>query len=295
MITVLLRGGLGNQMFQYAFGLQLAKKYKTELLLDTVLLNDRFPRKDFTYRTFDLDVFTLEPRFTKLSEISHRLPVPGAWLVADFSYMKMRTFLGLQKWINQGDVLDPNILQSDGNAFLFGYWQSEKYFEAIGDEVIKAFQFRDPLAGEAAQLAQLIRSCNSVAVCVRRGDYITSPSARAMMGETNVDYYAQARAYIGEYVKSPRYFVFTDDVEWCRANLDFPATTVFIGKLGPKWSFHLQLVSLCKHNIIANSTFYWWGAWLNANPTKIVIAPKRWFASLPKGIDDLVPERWIKM
>ena len=134
----------------------------------------------------------------------------------------------------------------------------------------------------------------SVALCVRRGDYVQHKSAKALMGETNVDYYAKAIAHINEQVDSPRFFVFTDDIEFCKQEIGLPADTVYIGKMGPKWSWHLELMSLCKHSIIANSTFYWWGAWLNPQPEGVVIAPARWYADREEQ-PGIFPAHWVQM
>jgi len=297
MVTVFLRGGLGNQMFQYALGLALAKRNKTKLLLDSVFLCDRFPRKNFTYRTFDLDVFALEPRFTALSKIANAIPVPGLWLGADLAFIKSRDFFGVQKIVKEKNeqAFDPEILRSGDNLLLWGRWQNEKYFSEVADEVRAAFRFRHPFEGEAKALAEKIRSCNSVSLHVRRGDFASSAVVKDLMGDTNLSYYSRAARYIGERVKKPELFVFSDDIEWCKKNITvpFPATYATFTSEGPKASFHLHLMSLCKHNIIANSTFSWWGAWLNNNPGKIVIAPKQWYADGTKT--DILPEKWIKL
>ncbi|MBI2627538.1 alpha-1,2-fucosyltransferase [Candidatus Nomurabacteria bacterium] len=296
MITVFLRGGLGNQMFQYVVGLQLAKKNSTPLVLDTTFLNDRFPRKEFTYRTFDLDIFTLQPQFTLLSKVSSIFPVSGLWAGIDLAWIKLRNMLHLQKFLQEKEahVFDPGVVSATGNVLLYGYWQNEKYFSDIENEVRAAFQFRYPLDDYANQLRNEILSSESVAVCSRRGDFVQFTSARKLMGDTNLSYYDRAISYINEHVKNPRYFVFADDIEFCKKHLNLPPSTVYIAKLGPKWSFHLELMSLCKHSIIANSTFYWWGAWLNQYKNKIVIAPSRWYADREKQ-PEIVPKSWIKI
>lgn len=296
MITVFLSGGLGNQMFQYAAGLNLAKKNNTRLLLDTTFLNDRFPRKQFTYRKFDMDIFDFTPRFTVMSHISDSLPVPGLWLGCDLALINVRSILGIQKLAREKNEreFDPAMLDLGGRTLLWGRWQSEKYFADIKDEVRSIFRFRYPLDEEAAGLAKEINSSNSVALCVRRGDFVAFAKVNKMMGDTNPSYYSNAIHYMNEHLKDPRYFVFTDDVEWCKSNLSVPAGTRFIGKLGPKWSFHLELTSLCKNSIITNSTFYWWGAWINNNPNKIVVAPRPWYADGPDA-EDIIPEGWVRV
>ncbi len=305
--TVFLFGGLGNQMFQYALGLHLAKKNNAQLLLDTTFLNDRFPRKEFTYRVFDLDIFTLssdeikenKPHFTALSKLSEKFPVPGLWLGLDIAFMKIREIFFGRKIIKEKNEhhFDPEVLRAQGNFLLWGYWQSEKYFADNADDVRRAFRFKRELAGEAAAVAEKIRNSNSVSLHVRRGDYVKFESVKKITGGTDLSYYSRAVAYMADHVSAPHFFIFSDDSAWCRENIKIPYSVTYLddASAGPKAAFHLQLMSLCKHNIIANSTFSWWGAWLNAHPDKIVVAPEQWNTS-PKGDQaDIIPEGWIRM
>jgi len=298
MVTVFLRGGLGNQMFQYALGLHLAKKNNTTLVFDTVYLRDRFPRKNFAYRTYDLDVFAITPRFTALSRVANAAPIPGIWLGADLLGATVREFAGMQKMVREkSDFFDPAVLEERGNLLLFGRWQSEKYFEEIAEEVRITFQFRESLTGEAKELGKRIRSANSVSLHVRRGDFAAFKNVAQLMGKTNLPYYQRAATYIGERVKNPEFFIFSDDIAWCKENLklSYPATYMPPSATGSKAAFDLELMSLCKHNIIANSTFSWWGAWLNRNPEKIIVTPRIWYADGRGSEPDLLPERWIKI
>jgi Glycosyl transferase family 11 len=299
MVTVFLRGGLGNQMFQYAAGLALAKKNNTELVLDTVFLNDRIPRRNFTYRTYDLDIFMIAPRFTMLSKCSRSVPVPGMWLGMDLAAMKISALFGISHIAEEKKefAFDPELLEEKGDVILWGRWQNERYFKDHEGAVRAAFTFRDPLDGEAEVLARDIRSSNSVSVHVRRGDFVAFKNVAKMMGATDLSYYARAAAHIAGHMDTPKFFVFSDDVDWCRDNLTLPFPTVYVpaSAEGSKAAFHLRLMSLCKHNIVANSTFSWWGAWLNQNPNKIVIAPKKWYADGRDERNEIMPEGWIKL
>lgn len=306
-VTVFLRGGLGNQMFQYATGLNVAKKNDAPLVLDTVHLSDRFPRPHFTYRTYDLDVFTLGvPRFTGLSRAAKAVPIPGVWLGLDMLGIGLGQAVGSEKVVREKNYLfDRNVVSARGNVLLYGRWQSEKYFAEIADEVRAAFRFRHPFEGEAKALAEKIRGSNSVSLHVRRGDYAAFKNVAAIMGETNLGYYAAAARYVAEHARAgggepardPHFFIFSDDIAWCKENikLAFPATYVSATSEGPKASWHMELMSLCRHNIITNSTFSWWGAWLNNNPQKIVVAPKHWLTDGNGDDKDIVPERWIRL
>jgi hypothetical protein len=298
MVTVFLRGGLGNQMFQYAFAVHLAKKNNTSIIIDTVYLQDRTPRRDFTYRNYDLDIFKLTPCFSRLSRIASKVPIPILWLGMDVAMNKIENLVGTKKLLHEKNKKFDNsvIATAYKNVCIIGYWQSEKYFKENSDEVRKAFQFKTLLDGEAIQVGEKIQTKNSVALHVRRGDYITKKVIKDM-GETSISYYQDAIKYIAQHVNNPEFFIFSDDIEWCREhiNLSFPTTYIEPSLAGPKASHHLQLMSLCKHNIIANSSFSWWGAWLNKNPHKIVIAPKKWYAYSREGEDDIIPQEWLKI
>lgn len=298
MVTVCLRGGLGNQMFQYAAGLAVARKNDTSLVLDTAYLNDRFPRRQFTFRTYDLDIFKLTPRFTVLSKISSAIPVPGIWLGADLATMQIKNALGWQRAVKEKKefVFDPDVLNSGKNVFLWGFWQTPKYFEGIADEVRAAFSFKGPIEGIAEQIAEDIQRNNSVSIHVRRTDYTAAKYVKTY-GKTDLSYYDKAVSYIAERANNPKFYIFSDDIAWCKDNIRLSFPTVYVGQdsEGPKASYHLQLMALCKHNIIANSTFSWWGAWLNANSEKVVIAPKRWTAGIAEGEGDFVSTEWIRV
>jgi len=298
MVTVFFRGGLGNQMFQYALGLNLAKKNNTELFLDTVHVSDRFPRTNFTHRTFDLpDVFEVAPRFTALSRVASAVPIPGVWLGLDLLGMNIKERLGGRKILYEDERkgFDAGVLDARGNLILYGRFENEKYFSDVADEVRAAFHFRHTLDGVAAEVAREIARVNSISLHVRRGDFVGSKKVEKIMGKTGAPYYERAADHVAAYVKDPHFFIFSDDIAWCKENikLRYPATYVESNSAGPKGAHHLQLMSLCKSHIIANSTFSWWGAWLDPNPRKIVIAPKQWLAD-EKFVREVVPENWVK-
>jgi hypothetical protein len=297
VVTVFLRGGLGNQMFQYALGLNLAKKNQCPLVLDTVFLRDRFPRRNFTYRTYDMDVFAIDASFTVLSYAANSFPIPGAWLGLDMVGILGRRVFGSQTLIRENTkVFDPSVLAAQGDILLYGRWQNEEYFADIADDVLTAFKFRYPLEGAAETLAEKIIAVDSVSLHVRRGDYVTFKNVEQRMGATDIAYYDRAAKYIGERVTTPHFFIFSDDIQWCETNVAIPFPTTYVDDTssGPKAAFHLELMSLCKHNVIANSTFSWWGAWLNKNSGKIVIAPKKWYTN-PSLNKNTVPAGWIKI
>ncbi len=287
MVIAALRGGLGNQMFQYAAGRAAARAGGVPLVLDTVYLNDRFPRPAFSPRTYDLDIFNVVAPLTSLSKLSASFPIPGIWLGIDLAVAAIKSGFGIRKFFKEkkGFTFDPEVVSGKKEIFLWGFWQSPKYFDGIEDELREAFRFVHPLDGAAVQIAEDIKRKNSVSLHVRRTDYV-APKYQKMYGETNLDYYRRAIDTIAATVDNPTFYIFSDDIAWCKENIKpaFPVEYVERNSQGPKASHHLQLMSLCKHNIIANSTFSWWGAWLNRNPEKIVIAPKEWLAGQAQGM-----------
>jgi hypothetical protein len=298
MVVVALRGGLGNQMFQYAAGLAAARAGGVALVLDTVYLNDRFPRPAFSPRTYDLDIFCLQPAMTPLSRISKSLPIPGVWLGIDLTIATLRGALGGRKVLREkrNFIFNPEVVSGKKELFLWGFWQTPKYFEGIKDELLQAFRFRYPLKGEAAAIAEDIKNSNAIALHVRRADYITAKYKKTY-GKTNLSYYETAIKNIADKVKDPKFYIFSDDIAWCKEHIKPAFSTEYMERNseGPKANYHLQLMSLCKHNIIANSTFSWWGAWLNRNPEKIVIAPAIWHMGGRPGEDDIIPSGWKRI
>lgn len=298
MVTVYLRGGLGNQMFQYAAALAVAKKNCTVVHMDTVFLNDRTPRRQFAYRTYDLGVFALEQRFTHLGALSNTLPIPGVWMALDLASIKIADVLGVQKLVRVEDdhAYVPEAANAKGNVFLWGRWQNEKYFHDVEHDVREAFVFRTPLEGEARAIAARMAGDRSVSLHVRRGDFAALKAAQTLHGKTNLEYYQDATKYIMGKVKNPQFFVISDDITWCKENikLDAPVEYLSAETAGPHDAYHLQLMSLCRHHIIANSTFSWWGAWLDPRPGKIVVAPARWYADREEQ-PEMALSGWVKL
>lgn len=301
MIIVKLKGGLGNQMFQYALGRCLAEKNKDKLIFDATQLLDRTPR-NITFRDYGLDIFNIDNKFTFLSKVSRLIPVPMMILGVSYLITKIKNLLGIQKYINEN--IDKNIIEFDerilnlnGNIYLDGYWQSEKYFKEIERIIRNDFTFNNQLSKKAQDLAEKIKSSNSVCLCVRRGDYLSSPAANKIHGFIGMEYYNQAVDVIASKIKNPHFFIFSDDDEWCKNNfkLKFPQTIVTNDYLGKKYNDYLHLMTLCNHFIIPNSTFGWWGAWLSLNEEKIIIAPMYWYKNNHFVARDLLPNYWIKI
>lgn len=237
MIIVKLKGGLGNQMFQYAFGKKISIDRKTNLKFDKTFLENTIWQKltGVTVRAYELGEFNVKAQFSKF-------------------------------W--------------QRNNYFDGYWQNEKYFKKIKPILLKDFTLRNK-SDKFLKFKKMISNTNSVSIHIRRGDYVERKVTKDYHGVLGFDYYFKAFELIGKKTKHPRFFIFSDD----------PTISSFSGLTDGE---ELILMSKCKHNIIANSSFSWWGAWLNKNPSKIVIAPKKWFGVGVKNTVAL-PKEWIRI
>ncbi len=179
--------------------------------------------------------------------------------------------------------------------YLMGYWQSERYFADVAQTIRTDFTFRQPMIGRNHELVEEIGAVNAVSLHVRRGDYANNLRTKATHGVCPLDYYEAAIRYIAERVEAPHYFVFSDDMEWVRANLRIQLPCSYVDHNQGAESYNdMRLMSLCKHHIIANSSFSWWGAWLNPCDDKVVVAPKNWFAN-SNDTKDLLPFGWATL
>jgi len=297
MIIMRLKGGLGNQMFQYALGRCLAEKRGTKLKLDTTFLVNRLPRKNFVFRDYDLDIFQVQADFTRFSRFAgvfNNIAFPLYYF-----YLKIRQFFNIHYVVREKKdyIFDESVLDSPGNVYLDGYWQSEKYFKDIEGVIRKDFTFKNGLGKNGMIMAEKIKNSNAVCVNVRRADYVSNPLNRDFFGTIGYDYYKKAEEVIASKTKHLYFFVFSDDINWCKDNLKFNHPVVFVGReyAGKKWQQYLQLMIMCKHFIIPNSTFAWWAAWLSENKNKIIIAPKNWVSGPSINTDDLIPPSWIRI
>ena len=285
MIRLILTGGLGNQMFEYATAKALALKLNKELDLDLYALQKKTKgiKRDFELDIFDIDLKISSSWETKL-------------LVKLFPFVEQnRTFFG--KTVNyfrdySAIVYLPAFQELEGNVILHGHFQNEKYFKQYETIIRKEFTFKHPLKGQNLQIAQQMEKSNSVAIHIRRGDYVTDSNFALCTKE----YYPEAMDSIRKEVENPVFFIFSQDFDWINENLTFDKEEVhFIDWNKGKDSYiDMQLMSLCKHNIIANSSFSWWAAWLNKNPEKRIFAPARWFRKEERNEDlkDFYPQGW---
>lgn len=292
MIVAQLLGGLGNQLFQYSLGRALAHKNRTVLKLDTHGLGGGKPRQ---YR---LDHFGINAEILSQSErkaLGLPAPVPGSLLsrLAARIYSPPRLLHVVRE---RSFEFDASVLEAPADCYLQGYWQSPRYFAAVESMIRDELEVRDTPAGRNLALAREIQSCLAVSLHVRRGDYVSNPNTSAVHGVCSADYYARAESLLLRRLGNYRIFVFSDDPDWVERELRhlMPATLIRHNLVQTDYE-DLRLMSLCKHHIIANSSFSWWSAWLCRNPDKIVIAPQDWFREAAYSTRDLIPDDWLRM
>jgi Glycosyl transferase family 11 len=292
VIIVNLIGGLGNQMFQYATARALSIKHKTPLRLDV----SGFVNYGLHHG------FELEYIFNCTTDIASKADLHGilGWQSSPIirRIVSRPSMLSLR---NKAFIIEPhfhywskiNSLQS--NSYLVGYWQSEQYFADIAERIRADFTFKLPMSKKNAELAKQINQVNAVSLHVRRGDYANNPKTTAIYGLSSLEYYQAAVQYIAGQVDRPHFFIFSDDIAWVKSNIKLNYPHQYVDNNYDTESYNdMRLMSMCKHHIIANSSFSWWGAWLNRNPEKMVVAPQKWFAN-ELNVDDLFPRGWITL
>jgi hypothetical protein len=292
MIIVNVIGGLGNQMFQYAAGRSLSLDIEQPLRLDV----SGFANYGL-HQGFELDSVFACPIKRATAENVHEIL---GWQSKPFAKRILsRPFLARLR--RHSFIVEPYFHYWPGlshvpcDSYLSGYWQSEKYFKAHEEVIRRDFAFKEVLSGRNKDIAEQIASSNAVSLHVRRGDYVNNPKTQAAHGLCSVDYYQTAIRYVSEGVDQPHFYVFSDDIPWVKDNLKFDFSCQYVDHNKGKASYNdMHLMSLCRHHIIANSSFSWWGAWLNPNPEKIVVAPRNWFAN-DNNVDDLLPQAWIRL
>lgn len=275
MVVVSLFGGLGNQLFQYAFGKAL-EDAGNEVKFDRVYFHL------CENRAYALDHWNTRIEFA--APVGETVPEDTL-------------------------LFHPGLIRKyDRDCTFVGYWQCEEYFKHIAGKLKQDLTLKT-LSLKSKKVQDEIEACNSVFLHVRRTDNL-SVRGMAFHGICSLDHQKRAIQYIADRVPDIRLFVFSDDIEWCKANLPFEATFVDHNTTGvvADSEYYLRktedgtehedlwLMSQCKHGIIATSTFSWWGAWLNPNPDKIVIAPDKWFVGdINKNSHDIIPSNWVKM
>ena len=305
IVQIIPDAGLGNQMFMYAAGLSTAHRLNTELKLGAWHFNI-YSRPDRTYQlscfqaitetnaTFS-DMLKVCPRIAFLMLIKGKRPIKKKHI-----FRRILRKILLKSVPSKGRYgavwgsYSPDFESIPDNTYICGYWESERIFADIKDIIRTKFIFAPECFNP--ELSERINSCNAVAIHVRRGDKVTGD----LFICSQEDYIRQAIAKMNSLTENPEYFVFSDDIEYCRKVLPQIYDTHYTFIDGQSPAQDMALMTLCKHTIVAPSTFSWWGAWLNKNPDKIIIAPdvNLWYKSGTYDPEDrkyLLPDNWIKI
>lgn len=286
-------------MFQYAFAYSLAKKNNAVLKVDTSLLNDKSkPHEIVTHRDFVLqDVFDLSIEIASNKEIEYFNGKVHKSLIGKIINKILWQLKKHRLVVEQDRGFNSDLLQLSDNVCVVGSFQSEKYF-TDRDTIKSLYKFKYPILPISTELSSELKITNSVAVHIRRGDYVTSPLYSKTIGALPISYYIDAVSLIKEKIDNPVFYVFSDDINWCRNELKIPDTFFnYIGDehAGTNAANYMQLLSLCKHFIISNSTFAWWAAWLGEHRDSVIIGPNNWFIDKSNNVKDILPERWAKI
>lgn len=291
MVISNILGGLGNQMFQYAVGRSISLRNRQKLKLDISSF------KEYKLRKYSLACYNIQAEIASEKEILRYKE--GSFYLINKVVQKI---VKRKLWDNSYYLkekyyhFDPSVLNLKGNVYLFGYWQSEKYFLDIKEIILDDFVLKKPISFLTKDYLNKILNTCATSIHIRRGDYVNNPITNKYHGTCSINYYKKAINIILENNPETVFYIFSDDLQWAKDNFDFIQNTVYVELNDPTLDYEeMYLISQCKNNIIANSSFSWWGAWLNRNPDKIVIAPKTWFKDDSININDLIPTNWIQL
>ncbi len=297
LVITRLIGGLGNQMFQYAAGRALALRRAAVLKLD---VTGFAAVGAHTKRRYELDALSIRGSAASAAELAQfgRTDKPRSPRLD-----RVLDWLRIGQPHGDGRIYrephfhyDPMVAELPAPVYLDGYWQSEKYFSDIAGLLRQEFAAKAPPDRENESLGVRIDAANAVSLHVRRGDYISNPTTNRFHGVCPPDYYQRAVDFISGRAGALHLFVFSDDQEWTCANMRFTVPTTFVGVNPPDCGYRdMQLMARCRHHITANSSFSWWGAWLNPSTEKIVVVPKHWFCASSNDARDLIPPNWVQL
>lgn len=284
LVTVAIYGGLGNQMFQYAAGRAIALRNGCRLQLDTRHYDSHHA---FRYGLGDFNIQAVVGTSRTLPPTKKR-----RW-----SYLAWRHFSSRHRLIREkGLAFQASVANARGSLYLKGYWQTEKYFSDACDIIRQELSFASSATGKNAELTDEIRKTPSIAVHVRRGDYVSNPKCNAFHGTCSPAYYRGAvERILMQSGRNHTVYLFSDDCSWARDNITLPCEVRVVDHNDMTTAHEdMRLMSLCDHQVASNSTFSWWAAWLNTNSHKMVIVPRKWFADPSADDSDIIPSDWIR-
>ena len=285
MIYSRIRGGLGNQLFQYSVARSLADKLNTDLGLDTRDFDQHSPY------SVGLKNFNIRAEYNPPCMIRHKKDGIIRYMV-DIALFKHKNV-----YKEPHLYFDKNVYSLPDKSYLKGYWQSEKYIEKNKTNILNDLTITNLQSFQNKRISEKIADTKSVSLHIRRGDYVSNTAYNVTHGTCSLSYYKNAINHLIKKIGEDfTVFAFSDDPEWVLSNLKLPVDIQFITNNSSEHNYEdLRLMSECKHNIIANSSFSWWGAWLNTNPNKIIIAPSIWYSDNKTKNIDIIPSNWVKI
>jgi len=294
MIVVKLMGGLGNQLFQYSFGRYLSHVHNTDLILDDSFYVDT--PIGATSRVYELDKFPIYGRRVSAAErYMLRTYSGGLWKLL----RRLAPLPGGLKYIYDYSPTGPsNYNKFVNNVYLDGYWQSPKYFDQINkilrSELIPITSMSDFDINFKNEIKEA--GDKAISLHIRRGDFISNNTVASSHGVCSTNYYSSCMEYMASRISNPKFFIFSDDIDWVKENFKYENRVTYIDKeIGGSAVQDLQLMMLCKHHIVANSTFSWWGAWLGYSTGQVVTRPKLWSLEKPEIGDLICPSDWVAL
>jgi hypothetical protein len=283
MIIVKILGGMGNQMFQYAMAKALALRTSQELRIDITSLKAHGERR-YSFPEFSLTVG--EARFNDYKTLGLGL----------FSYPLVRLKKHPAYYLENNFSFNPSLSLRKNSIYLDGYFQSEKYFVDYENQIRQDFNFKKNINSNEQKYLNEMSGYENISLHIRRGDYVTNTSNQTLLGSIPLNYYLDSVQFLISKLAKPKFFLFSDDPNWVKENLKIKSSHVHvIGNVGHESWRDMRLMQNCDHHIIANSSFSWWGAWLNNKKNKIVLTPDPWFKDRTINSKDLIPESWIKI
>jgi hypothetical protein len=296
LVIVNISGGLGNQMFQFAFGQVISLQLGLQVKYSIDSLSAHASARNLGLE----NAFNLALPLASLSDISNLLGslrssprIRRILGISNLSFLGGRYFLTEKKFLKKNDLAS---VRQNG-AYFHGYWQSENFFKNHEALIRSSFQFRGVVSKANQRVIELITASPSIAVHVRRGDYVSNPKANAVHGVLGARYYISAIASLRKRAPNSKVYIFSDDPIWVGEELLSEVKnceSININQ-GVDSFRDMQLMAMCDHNIISNSSFSWWSAWLNTNPKKIIISPKQWFSKPALSSKSIVPLSWDRI
>ncbi len=290
MLIVKLHYGLGNQLFQYALGRSLSIKKGVPFFLDVHFYKAQQENQEHP-RLYQLNQFNVEENIISDNDVSSVIN-PDFWQRRGTNVESLIKPYFKRRIVYERDLsYDKNIWDVEDDVYLAGYWQDLRYFSDVEEVIRKDFLFKNEAKGENKKMLDRVHNVESVGIHVRRGDYLTDEKTIELAGVADLTYYKQAVSFMNAKLTNPQYFVFSDDPEWVRKHFDIEVPFELVEVNGQAKGYEdLRLLSHCAHQVISNSSFGWWGGWLNINPDKMVVTPKVWRKN---GADMYKPKSWI--